>query len=64
MIVHGQVQGGIAQGIGQALPEHCIYHAGSGQFLSASFMDYAMPARTTDMRVRADLLKSIVTLVQ
>ena len=42
MIVHGQVQGGVAQGIGQALLENCVYDE-NGQLLSASFMDYAMP---------------------
>ena len=53
MIVHGQVHGGIAQGVGQALFEQCIYDAGSGQMLSASFMDYAMP--------RADRFPSFMT---
>ncbi|MBO0757059.1 MAG: xanthine dehydrogenase family protein molybdopterin-binding subunit [Bradyrhizobiaceae bacterium] len=43
MIVEGQTHGGIAQGVGQALWENCVYHTGSGQLLSASFMDYAMP---------------------
>ncbi|MFZ0838511.1 MAG: xanthine dehydrogenase family protein molybdopterin-binding subunit [Xanthobacteraceae bacterium] len=47
MIVHGQVQGGIAQGAGQALLERCAYDA-SGQLLSGSFMDYALP-RATDL---------------
>ncbi len=42
MIVEGQVQGGLAQGIGQALLEHCVYGA-DGQLLTGSFMDYAMP---------------------
>ena len=42
MIVEGQVHGGIAQGIGQALLEHAVYD-GNGQLLTASFMDYAMP---------------------
>ncbi|WP_424986138.1 xanthine dehydrogenase family protein molybdopterin-binding subunit [Microbulbifer sp. S227A] len=42
MIVSGQVHGGLAQGIGQALLEHCIYDD-EGQLLSASYMDYAMP---------------------
>ncbi|WP_372614733.1 xanthine dehydrogenase family protein molybdopterin-binding subunit [Aquicoccus sp.] len=42
MIVDGQVHGGIGQGIGQALLENCVYDE-SGQILSASFMDYAMP---------------------
>jgi len=43
MIVHGQVHGGIVQGVGQALWEQCVYEAGTGQVLSGSFMDYAMP---------------------
>src|SRR5579883_804547 len=43
MIVRGQVHGGVAQGIGQALLENCVYEAGSGQLLSGSFMDYCMP---------------------
>ncbi|MEH7826981.1 xanthine dehydrogenase family protein molybdopterin-binding subunit [Gemmobacter denitrificans] len=42
MIVEGQVQGGLAQGIGQALMENCVYDE-NGQLLSGSFMDYAMP---------------------
>ena len=42
MVVDGQVQGGIAQGVGQALLEHAIYD-GNGQLVSGSFMDYAMP---------------------
>jgi carbon-monoxide dehydrogenase large subunit len=43
MICEGQVHGGLAQGIGQALLEHVVYDPDSGQNLSASFMDYAMP---------------------
>jgi carbon-monoxide dehydrogenase large subunit len=43
MIVEGQVQGGALQGLGQALCEHIVYDRESGQPLSASFMDYAMP---------------------
>ena len=42
MIVEGQVHGGLAQGIGQALLENCAYDE-EGQLLSASYMDYAMP---------------------
>ncbi len=42
MIVEGQVHGGLAQGIGQALLEHAVYDK-SGQLVTASFMDYAMP---------------------
>ena len=43
MIVEGQVHGGIVQGLGQALTEHCLYDPVSGQLLTGSFMDYAMP---------------------
>jgi carbon-monoxide dehydrogenase large subunit len=43
MIVEGQVHGGLAQGIGQALMEHCIYDRESGQLLTASYMDYCLP---------------------
>lgn len=42
-IVAGQVHGGIVQGIGQALYEQTSYDRDSGQLLSASFMDYALP---------------------
>ena len=53
MVVRGQVHGGLAQGIGQALCEDCIYDPESGQILSGSFMDYAMP--------RADMLPDFVS---
>ena len=43
MIVEGQVHGGLAQGIGQALLENCVYDRDSGQLLTGSYMDYAMP---------------------
>jgi carbon-monoxide dehydrogenase large subunit len=43
MIVRGQVHGGVAQGLGQALFERTSYDASSGQLLSGSFMDYAVP---------------------
>jgi carbon-monoxide dehydrogenase large subunit len=42
-VVEGQLHGGVAQGIGQALMEECTYDNASGQLLSGSFMDYAMP---------------------
>jgi carbon-monoxide dehydrogenase large subunit len=51
MIVEGQEQGGVAQGIGQALLEACVYDNSSGQLLSGSLMDYTMP--------RADNLPNI-----
>ncbi|WP_372575105.1 xanthine dehydrogenase family protein molybdopterin-binding subunit [Ruegeria jejuensis] len=47
MIVEGQVHGGLAQGIGQAMMENCVYDE-NGQLLSGSFMDYTMP-RADDM---------------
>ena len=43
LIIHGQTHGGIVQGVGQALLEHCYYDPQSGQLLAGSFMDYAMP---------------------
>jgi carbon-monoxide dehydrogenase large subunit len=42
-IVRGQVEGGAVQGIGQALSERVVYDRESGQLLTASFMDYALP---------------------
>jgi carbon-monoxide dehydrogenase large subunit len=49
-LVEGQLHGGIVQGIGQALAEHCVYDA-SGQLLTGTFMDYAMP--------RADVMREV-----
>jgi carbon-monoxide dehydrogenase large subunit len=43
LIIDGQVHGAIVQGLGQALCEQCYYEPTSGQLLSGSFMDYAMP---------------------
>jgi carbon-monoxide dehydrogenase large subunit len=43
MLTIGQVQGGVAQGIGQAMLEHTVYDDASGQMLSGSFMDYTLP---------------------
>jgi len=43
MLVAGQVQGGVVQGLGQGLLENIVYDPDSGQLLSASFADYAMP---------------------
>ena len=43
MIVSGQVHGGIAQGLGQAMMESCQYDPESGQLLTGSYMDYTMP---------------------
>jgi carbon-monoxide dehydrogenase large subunit len=43
LLTKGQIQGGVAQGIGQALLEHTVYDSGSGQLLSGSLTDYALP---------------------
>ncbi len=48
MIVAGQVHGGLAQGLGQAMMEGCAYDPQSGQLLTGSYMDYAMP-RASDV---------------
>jgi aerobic carbon-monoxide dehydrogenase large subunit len=53
LLIHGQSHGGIAQGIGQALWEQCVYDPQSGQLLSGSLLDYALP--------RADLLPGFDT---
>jgi carbon-monoxide dehydrogenase large subunit len=47
-LIEGQVHGGVAQGLGQALLEQTVYDPENGQLLSGSFMDYGMP-RATDM---------------
>src|SRR5260221_4472904 len=54
MICHGQIEGARAQGIGQALVENIAFDRESGQMLSASFTDYAMP-RATDLPPHYDL---------
>ncbi len=43
LTLEGQIHGGVAQGVGQALMEQVVYDPDSGQLLTASFMDYAMP---------------------
>jgi aerobic carbon-monoxide dehydrogenase large subunit len=51
MIVEGQVQGGVAQGLGQAMMEACVYDE-SGQLLTGSYMDYAMPRAADVPKIR------------
>src|SRR5690606_27887707 len=43
LLLEGQVHGGIAQGVGQALLEHTVYDPETAQLVSGSFMDYAVP---------------------
>ncbi|HVH75724.1 MAG TPA: xanthine dehydrogenase family protein molybdopterin-binding subunit [Stellaceae bacterium] len=52
LLLQGQVQGGVAQGVGQAMLENCVYDGESGQLLSGSLSDYALP--------RADDLPAIL----
>jgi carbon-monoxide dehydrogenase large subunit len=51
LLLQGQIHGGVGQGVGQALAEHAVYDAESGQLLSGSFMDYAFP--------RADIVPAV-----
>ena len=53
MIVAGQLEGGAMQGIGQALCEQFVYDRESGQPLTASFMDYALPRARGMIRIFA-----------
>ncbi|MGP1397914.1 MAG: xanthine dehydrogenase family protein molybdopterin-binding subunit [Inquilinaceae bacterium] len=61
-MIAGQVHGGIAQGIGQALHEHAVFDPETGQLLSGSFMDYAMPRADNlpfvDLELREVLCKT------
>ncbi|HEV7268448.1 MAG TPA: xanthine dehydrogenase family protein molybdopterin-binding subunit [Falsiroseomonas sp.] len=57
LIVRGQVHGGVAQGVGQALMERTAYDNGSGQLLSASFMDYALPRAEDLPDIDVDLIE-------
>ena len=57
LIVRGQVAGGVAQGFGQAVLEHTVYDPSSGQLLSGSFMDYAMPRATEFPDIEVELLE-------
>ena len=57
LIVRGQVAGGVAQGMGQAMLEHTVFDAESGQLLSGSFMDYTLPRADDLPDVEVELLE-------
>ena len=64
-LVDGQMHGGIVQGLGQVFGEQCVYDRATGQLLTGSFMDYAMPraamlreARSTTTRCRRPTIRS------
>lgn len=55
LIVEGQVHGGLAQGIGQALSETCYLDRATGQVLTGSYMDYGMPRAGAIPPLRVEL---------
>jgi carbon-monoxide dehydrogenase large subunit len=57
LIVRGQVAGGVTQGFGQAVLEHTVYDPASGQLLSGSFMDYALPRANEIPDIEVELLE-------
>ncbi len=57
LIVRGQVHGGVAQGVGQAIMERTAYDPASGQLLSASFMDYTLPRAEDLPDIEVDLIE-------
>ena len=59
MIVEGQIMGGLAQGLGQALLEHCVYDPETGQLLTGSFMDYCIPRADDLPRIRLRMQETL-----
>ena len=57
MIVRGQVHGGVAQGLGQAVMERTVYDQSSGQLLSGSLMDYTLPRASDLPDIEVDLIE-------
>ena len=57
LILHGQTHGAVAQGAGQALLENCHYDRETGQLLTASYMDYALPRADTLPSIDCELLE-------
>jgi carbon-monoxide dehydrogenase large subunit len=61
LIAHGQMHGGVAQGVGQALLENVVYDRETGQLLSGSFLDYAMPRATDLPSIGTEFYQSLPT---
>ena len=59
MIVDGQVHGGIAHGVGQALLESCIYDEETGQLLSGSLNDYCVPRADDLPSFKVDMTETL-----
>ncbi len=61
LLLQGQIHGGVGQGVGQALAERAVYDSDSGQLLSGSFMDYALPRADIVPPVKFDMHNSLCT---
>ena len=61
MLLQGQIHGGVGQGVGQALSEKTVYDKDSGQLLSGSFMDYALPRADVVPPIKFDMHNSPCT---
>jgi carbon-monoxide dehydrogenase large subunit len=61
LLLQGQVHGGVGQGVGQALTELTVYDKDSGQLMSGSFMDYALPRADVVPPVKFDMHNSLCT---
>ena len=61
LLLQGQVHGGVGQGVGQALTEKTVYDKDSGQLMSGSFMDYALPRADIVPHVHFDMHNSLCT---
>jgi len=59
LLLQGQIHGGVGQGVGQALSERAVYDHDSGQLLSGSFMDYAVPRADIVPHVKFDMHNSL-----
>ena len=57
LLVDGQMHGGVAQGIGQALTEEALYDPGSGQLLTGSFLDYQLPRASDLVMIETDRIE-------
>ncbi|MGV6874039.1 xanthine dehydrogenase family protein molybdopterin-binding subunit [Pseudochelatococcus sp. B33] len=62
LLVEGQIHGGVAQGMGQALKEQIVHEAGSAQLLTGSFMDYGMPLATDIPNIRCESVEVPTTM--
>ena len=59
LLLQGQIHGGVGQGVGQALTERTVYDKESGQLMSGSFMDYALPRADVVPHVKFDMHNSL-----